>query len=242
MQIRRFMVALIPEVGADVVLPAAEALHAGKVLRLRSGERVDLLDGGGVRAEAVLSQAGVGRRFAGMACRVLRRECCLEPALILRLYIAPPRARLMGDVVRAATELGVRRVTPILCAFGVSRPDAEALDGWRQDVLAAIKQSGNPFLPVLDAPTGFAEAVRDASEPGIFGAVPRGGLGGQASTPLAGNCFGVWIGPEGGFAAAEEQALSAKGFTPVAVGPWVLRVETAVPALLGRLWGEQAHA
>jgi 16S rRNA (uracil1498-N3)-methyltransferase len=242
MQIRRFIVAQIPEVGEEVVLPEAEALHAGKVLRLRLGERLDLLDGAGVRAEAVLSLAGSGRRFAGLACRVLHREPCREAALTLRLYIAPPRARLMGDVVRAATELGVRRVTPILCAFSVSRPDAGALDGWRQDVMAAVKQSGNPFLPVLDEPTGFAEALRGAAEPGVFGAVPRGGPQEVASNPLRGNTFGVWIGPEGGFTAAEEEALLAKGFAPLAVGPWVLRVETAVPALLGRLWGEQAHA
>jgi 16S rRNA (uracil1498-N3)-methyltransferase len=241
MQVRRFIVEQIPAAGAEVILPAAEALHAGKVLRLREGERLDLLDGAGSSAEAVLSRAGTGRRFEGMACRVLRREGCAEPALTLRLYIAPPRARLMGEVVRAATELGVRRVTPILCRFGVSRPDAGALDGWRQDVQAAVKQSGNPFLPVLDAPTGFAEALREAGEPGVFGALPRGGSAAEAR-PLQGTCFGVWIGPEGGFSVEEEQALSARGFAPLAVGPWVLRVETAVPALLGRLWAEQAHA
>jgi 16S rRNA (uracil1498-N3)-methyltransferase len=291
MQVRRFIVSQIPVAGAEVILSPAEALHAGKVLRLRVGERLDLLDGAGGRAEAVLSQAGEGRRFEGMACRVLRLERCAEPILALRLYIAPPRARLMGDVLRMATELGVRRVTPILCRFGISRPEAGALDGWHQDVLAAAKQSGNPFLPVLDAPTGFVEALRDAAEPGVFGAVPRGGsedkapslsavefprppsvvgqpsgsqprlgplripvptdLGptpeaskpngiGPSSPPVA--QLGVWIGPEGGFTKEEEEALSARGFAPLAVGPWVLRVETAVPALLGRLWGELAHA
>lgn len=240
MQIRRFIVDEVPAVGAEVVLSAAEALHAGKVLRLRLGERVDLLDGAGVRAEAVLSQAGTGRRFEGMACRVLSRERCPEPALRLRLYIAPPRARLMGDVLRAATELGVRRVTPILCRLGVSRPAAGVLDGWRQDVLAASKQSGNPFLPGLDAPTEFAVALRDAAEPGVFGALPRGAAPGRVG-PLPGDSFGVWVGPEGGFTETEEGALAAKGFAPVTVGPWVLRVETAVPALLGRLWSEPAR-
>ena len=241
MQIRRFIVDEVPAVGAEVVLSAAEALHAGKVLRLRVGERVDVLDGAGVRAEAVLSQAGTGRRFDGMACRVLSRERCPEPVLRLRLYIAPPRARLMGEVLRAATELGVRRVTPILCRFGVSRPEAGVLDGWRQDVLAASKQSGNPFLAELDAPTEFAVALRDAAEPGVFGAVPRGGVVVGRVSPLPGGSCGVWIGPEGGFTEAEEEALAGKGLAPMSVGPWVLRVETAVPALLGRLWGEQAQ-
>jgi 16S rRNA (uracil1498-N3)-methyltransferase len=242
MQIRRFIVSAIPAAGAEVLLPEAEALHAGRVLRLRPGERVDLLDGSGVRAEGVLSQPGTGRRFVGMACRILRRESCREPTLNLRLYIAPPRARLMGDVIRAATELGVRRVTPILCALGVSRPDAGALEGWRQDMLAAAKQSGNPFFPLLDEPTAFAAALQNAAEPGIYGAAPAADAAARTAPLPMGTCLGVWIGPEGGFSAAEEQALAGRGFTALTVGPWILRVETAVPALLGRLWGEPAHA
>jgi len=243
MQIRRFIVPQIPAAGAEVVLPAAEALHAGRVLRLQAGERLDLLDGAGGRAEAVLTQAGTGRRGTGMACRVLRRDPCREPTLAVRLYVAPPRARLMGDIVRAATELGVRRITPILCTFSVARPDTGALDGWREDVHVAAKQSGNPFFPRLDEPMAFPEAVQSAAAPGVFGAVPRGGDGVAPPAPLpSGGSIGLWIGPEGGFSAAEEMALSAKGFSALTVGPWILRVETAVPALLGRLWGEQAHA
>lgn len=241
MQVRRFIVAQIPEAGGEVLLPAAEALHAGKVLRLGLGERVGLLDGVGGRAEAVVSQGGTGRRFEGMACRVVTRERCPEPALRVRLYLAPPRAHVMGDIVRAATELGVRRLTPILCRFGVSRPDAGAVVGWRQDCVTAAKQSGNPFLPQIDAPVPLADALQAAAEPGVFGAVPRGGPGGE-TRPLPGPCLGVWVGPEGGFTVAEEEALAAKGLVPLAVGPWVLRVETAVPALLGRLWGTWTHA
>jgi len=242
MQVRRFIVASIPASGDVVMLPPAEALHAGKVLRLRPGDRLDLLDGAGVRAEAELTDGGEGRRFAGMACRVLRREAIPEPALHLRLYIAPPRSRLMGDVIRGATELGVRRVTPLLCRFGVSRPDAGAREGWRQDAETALKQSGNPFMPEIDLPQDFAAALQAATEPGVFGAVPRPGPAPTGDGGRRGGRLGLWIGPEGGFAAEEEQALYDRGFTPLTVGPWVLRVETAVPALLGRLWGNHAHA
>ncbi len=243
MQVRRFIVAQIPAAGEELTLPPGEALHAGRVLRLRLGDPLDLLDGAGTRAEAVLSCPGSGRRFDGMACRVLRCARVPETSLHLRLYIAPPRSRSMGDVVRCATELGVRRITPLRCRFGVSRPDPGARDGWFQDAQAAMKQSGNPFLPGIDLPEDFAGALQAATEPGVFGAVPRAeAVASMARSAAHGPHIGLWIGPEGGFAPEEEQALYERGFVPLTVGPWILRVETAVPALLGRLWGEHAHA
>jgi 16S rRNA (uracil1498-N3)-methyltransferase len=241
MQVRRFIVDSIPVAGADVVLPGAEARHAVKVLRLRPGDRLDLLDGKGVRAEAVVAPVGPGVRPEGLACRVVGRLCCPEPALCIRLYIAPPRSGLMGDVVRCATELGVRRITPVLCRFGVSRPGSEARTGWLQDASVALKQSGNAFLPEVDSPCLFQEALRDASPAGVFGAVPDAHAGPAPPLPRAAS-IGLWIGPEGGFCAAEVEALSARGFAPLTVGPWILRVETAVAALIGRLWGEAGHA
>ena len=242
MQIRRFIVAQFPSAGVECVLPPAEALHAGKVLRLGPGDRIDLLDGAGTRAEAVLTAPGAGRRFEGMACRVTARQAVAAPALRIRLYLAPPRARLMGDAVRIATELGVRRLTPILCRYSVSRPDAAAAVGWEQDAEAAMKQSGNPFRPQIDPPRDLAAALRDAAEPGVFGAVPRAGAPEESAAAVGAGDVGLWVGPEGGFSEDEEAALAGHGLAPLSVGPWILRVETAVPALLGRLWGGRAHA
>lgn len=242
MQVRRFIVASIPEDGVEVALEGAEARHAGTVLRLRPGDRLDLLDGNGLRAEAVLTAVGAGRRADAVRCQVVKRMACPAPALSLRLYLAPPRSGIMGDVVRAATELGVRRISPILCRFGVSRPEASAREGWLRDAWTAVKQSGNAFLPALDVPCAFADALRDAPDPGVFGAVPGPGEGAVLPPRVPGGAVGVWVGPEGGFCEEEEAALLGRGMVPMTVGPWVLRVETAVVALIGRLWGEVPHA
>ncbi|MBQ7177881.1 MAG: RNA methyltransferase, partial [Victivallales bacterium] len=50
------------------------------------------------------------------------------------------------------------------------------------------------------------------------------------------NGAALWIGPEGGFSPEEETALFAKNAVPITVGNWILRVETAVPALLGYMY------
>lgn len=235
------MVGGIPAAGEEVVLRGSEARHAAVVLRLRAGDRLDLLDGAGVRAEAVAREVRAGRRECEVVCRVVCREARPEPSLAVRLYLAPPRGGAMGDAVRCATELGVRRITPILCRHGVSRPGPEAATAWRQDAVAAAKQSGNPFLPVVDTPCLFADALREASLPAVFGAVVnRGPI--PVPRPAAGVPLGVWVGPEGGFCEEEENALLERGVVPVTAGPWVLRVGTAVAALLGGLWREFAHA
>ena len=237
MQIRRFIVTEIPPAGSSVVLPPAEAMHAGKVLRSRCGDSVILLDGAGSWADAVVDSEGNTRRFEGMSCQVLRRVTAPSPEPFLRLYVAPPRAKLMGQVVRCATELGVARITPVLCDYGVARPGADAVSGWCEDAIVAVKQSGNPWVPQIDVPLSLAEALRLRAEPGLFGAVSPPTAGGEVASSVAHGACGIWVGPEGGFSPAEDTLLRDSALTALTVPGWILRVETAVPALIGMLYG-----
>ena len=236
---RRFYSETLPEAGAQLRLGGDEAHHAVKVLRLGAGDPVQLLDGRGTIAEAVVTAVERERRELLLACRIVSRRCCPPPRRPVRLLVAPPRAKLMGQIVRQATELGVCRLTPVLCGFSVARPDAEGggLAHWREEALAALKQSGNPYLPVLDEPVSFAEAVAGETAPGLFGAPPdpRGTFTG--TLPAEGPSLPLWVGPEGGFTEEETARLLAAGHRPLAIGSWILRIETAVAALLGFLQG-----
>ena len=208
-----------------------ESRHAAKVLRLEAGESVSLFDGNGVSADATI--LSVSRRGDEVACRVsglVRHE---RHPVELRLYLAPPRAKVMDLAVRFATELGVSRITPVLCRYGVSKPDGNK-ESWRQTAIVACKQSRNPWLPLLDSPVSFADALDLSSEFPVVGMVPRRGR--TVVPPEAEHCIGLWIGPEGGFAPEEEDALLEHGAFPMTVGPCILRVETAVPALIGALY------
>ena len=142
-----------------------------------------------------------------------------------------------STVVRFATELGVSRITPILCQYAVSKPDGSK-DSWLQTAIVAMKQSRNPWLPILDEPVAFNTALASATECSFLGAVPSAGA--SCSTPNPDACrqkgVALWIGPEGGFSPDEENAILGQGACPLTVGPCILRVETAVPALLGALY------
>ncbi len=179
--------------------------------------------------------AGGGRQ-PRVTCRILSRSQSVPPALQIQLYVAPPRAKLMGTVVRQATELGIWRITPVLCDYSVARPDGEAVEkNWKAEALAALKQSGNPFLPEIERPCRFADVLPKSPCQGVFGDLQQGGVAAVRQALGGAGPVALWIGPEGGFSDREREALVAQGLLPVRLGQWILRVETAVPAMLGWL-------
>jgi len=268
MQIRRFYAPEIGPEGSQVALDEGESQHALRVLRLEAGDCLQLLDGRGAIAEAELLPPPPGanpRKVRTAICRVRSVRCMTPPAHPLVLYVAPPRGKAFDLVLREAVELGVSEIHPVLCEYGVSRPE-ESSDGWRSTLLAAMKQSSNPFLPTLSEPVTLSRALASRCRSGagknaIFGASP--GAEGRALALLGGekegaaaaaggenspsdvdalSCRSIWIGPEGGFSAAEEELLISNGISPVTLATCVLRVETAVPALVGYLLGRDGNA
>ncbi len=218
-------------------LPPDEALHLAKVLRLNVGAAITLINGKGLSAEATVEHLEMRGRNCSVECRIDNAQSITMPRPALRLYIAPPKGKNMDLLLKEATELGVARITPIICKYSVSKPD-ESKANWRQHLIAACKQSRNPWLPQIDAPLPFANALEQGKELHFLGAVPR--ASGTAQNPdlayAEQNGAALWIGPEGGFSPEEEAALFAKNAVPITVGNWILRVETAVPALLGYMY------
>lgn len=235
---RRFFCADIPEPGKDARLDPAESRHAVRVLRLRAGDAVVLADGAGGVAEGKIGVAPQGGHQSHVMVRVLRRRHFPLPEPGLYLYVSPPRAKIMTGIIRQATELGVRGIVPVLCARGVSKPGKiRPRDHWRKEAVAAIKQSGNPYLPELNDWCSFDDALSGCGVAGVYGSHDVGAATLPARLPAE---LAVWIGPEGGFTPDETSSLEQAGMQPVQIGHWTLRVETAVTALLGWLLGTWA--
>jgi len=219
---------------AQLNLPQDEAFHLAKVLRLKVGDAIAIINGGGISAEARIERIAMHGRSCEASCEIISARQIPPPCPALRLYVAPPKGRNMDLLLKEATELGVSRITPIICKYSVSKPD-EGKEGWRQHLIVACKQSRNPWLPRIDAPISFEAVLEQGKELNFLGAVPRGGAR-EAMPDLEyarKNGAALWIGPEGGFSQEEENALLSKNAVPITVGNWILRVETAVPALLG---------
>lgn len=240
---RRFFVPA-PLRAGEFDLPEDEARHFVGVLRARTGDALELTDGAGAEADA--EAVAVGRSSARV--RVVGDVRRLPPPRPLELRCALPRAGAADDVVRVATEIGATVVRPLLCARGVWRPDEDRDERraarFHKAAVAALKQCKGVWLPELPPAVPVDRAVDEAGAALLFGALAADAVDFATAVPrlAAASRVCVCVGPEGGFTAEEEAALRARGGLPVRVGRHVLRVETAVVALLALAAAAQGAA
>jgi 16S rRNA (uracil1498-N3)-methyltransferase len=214
-------------------LPEAEAVHAARVLRLRAGDPVEIFDGTGRAASAVVVETGKRR----VAVDVRREWTAHRPGPGIHLIIALIKGERFDWMLQKATELGAASVRPVAAARSVVRLDGSEMarrsGKWRQVSVEAAKQCGHLVLPEIHAVMPPAAAFR---------AVPRGRLGIPALHP-GGSPLGAFlargegetsfaIGPEGDWTPEEMEDAQACGFVPLDLGRHVLRSETAAVHVL----------
>lgn len=215
-------------------LDVALAHRLTHVLRARAGDELVLFDGEGTDARVRID--AVGQRAITVEV-VERRESPAEPRAKLHLYQSISKGERFEWLVEKATEVGAHHIIPLIAGRSVVRTqgDAARVDRWRRIAVEAAEQSGRGTVPVVEAPTAFAEAI--ASAPGIILLAYEGA---GASAPdidaalaedidalFALSAVSVFIGPEGGFEAAEVEQARTAGAVIVTLGERVLRSETA---------------
>jgi 16S rRNA (uracil1498-N3)-methyltransferase len=222
--------ALVP--GSRVLLAREEATHLTRVLRARAGDRVVVLDGRGRRAEAVVADAKSGALELGAVTEFP------PPLPALELALALTRTEAFEEALARAIELGISGFRPIACEHAMVRLDAARraarLDRWRRLAIERLKQCERLWLPALHEPVPVAEALEAAVTAGLTGValLERAACPGLAEVlaglePDAPVC--LFIGPEGGWAVEERQALES-ACRPASLGSAVLRSETAALA------------
>jgi len=226
--------------GAVVELDESPAHHATRVLRLAAGDALTLFDGTGGEFDALLER--VHKR--GAAVRVLRFVAVeRESPLAVTLVQAIAANDAMDSTIRRATELGATAIQPVVTARSSPLPPGERADKrlahWRHVAIAACEQCGRNRIPGVAAPQSLADWMRAWGGSGIV-LVPDATRSSATIARHAGP-LALLIGPEGGFDAREVAAAQAKGFDALALGPRVLRTETATAAglaLVQSLWGD----
>ena len=225
---------------SDMPLPAAVAHHAERVLRLAVGDPVTLFDGQG--GECAASILAFGREALARLGPRLAIEC--ESPLQITLVQALASGDKMDWIVQKAVELGVAAVQPVAAERSVLKLAGERADKrvahWQQVAVAACEQSGRNRVPVVGEILPLAkylarpfDGTRLILAPGADGALARKA---RPSRPLA-----ILIGPEGGWSPAELDLAARAGCAPLALGPRVLRTETAGLAALAAMqtmWGD----
>ncbi|GAB2791312.1 16S rRNA (uracil(1498)-N(3))-methyltransferase [Halomonas shantousis] len=163
------------------------------------------------------------------------------PPLPVHLLLALPRPRMLARTLEHVTALGVKQLT-LLHTRRVEKsywqsPELRP-EKMREHLVLGLEQARDTVLPEIHVETRFKPFMEDRlpsllegrrgllAHPGMAGQCPRGL---QEPAVLA-------VGPEGGFIAYEVEAFLAQGFEGVHLGSRILRVETAVTALLARLF------
>lgn len=243
MPLKRLYVAERLTAGAELRLGEEAARYLGRVLRLRAGDTVHVFNGDDGEWSATISRFDKGHVSIAVHDTVANAA---ESGLRIHLVQGISRGERMDFVVQKATELGVDHITPVLTDYGVVKLDDRRAGKrrlhWRRVAESACEQSGRMSPPLVDAPLPlndwFATTRADDSTDLILAPGAAQPLTG-AGQPTAGLC--LLIGPEGGFSEREYDDAAVTGFEPVALGPRILRTETAAVAAIAiaqALWGD----
>jgi len=210
----------------------AAARHAVKVLRARVGDVFAGYDGS---RERTLRVAG----FDGGAVLVealAERELPQTPGSRLTLAAALLKGRRWDLLLEKAAELGVGRIIPLAAERSVAKlageDSAERLERWRRILGGASAQCAGR-IPGICEPESPASAVeRLSGAPNKFIFITRGAAESFATAvrELEDGETVVMVGPEGDWTDAETQSAAAAGFRAAALGPLILRAETAAIA------------
>ncbi len=215
------------------------------VLRVRPGETLLGSDACGAHYALTVEEV--------LADRVISRIDRIdrgvgESPLAVTLAQAVPRFSRLDLVIQKATELGVARIVPLLAERNVARPKPGPEGGrrlrWEKIAAEAVTQCRRTTAPIISPPQSLDDFLRAAGAPlrlllhhgpgvATFAALP----------PQSPGQVEVIVGPEGGWSPREVEMCRAADFIPVALGPRVLRTETAglvILALLQQRWGDLA--
>ena len=228
---RRFFVNEVRNGKAQI--EGEEARHLSRVLRVEAGQRYEISDNRNVYFAEIETAHKENVIF-----RTLEKLPAPSPSARFELYAALIKFDRFEWIVEKATELGVTEIVPIEAARserGLEKAAAKRLERWRRIALEASQQSRRAHLPEIAEPVPLAEAMaRTATYRFVLdensGAAPF--FQALPAVRTAQDSIGILTGPEGGWTDEERASFSAAGWTPVSMGPLILRAETAVIAAL----------
>lgn len=234
------------EIAGDRATVAGELYrHMARVLRLKQGDEVELVDAAGTRYRGVIEEVGA----KSLEVRVeIKAPATAEEGLLVTLYQGLPKGEKADLILQKCTELGVSRVVFFDAERSVVKlhgeKGASRLSRYDKIVQEAARQSGRNSVPRVEL-GGSLEKTLSGAEQEVKLLLWEG----EEKTTLR-ETFGerpppqsvaVVVGPEGGLSPAEVACAVARGFLPVTLGKRILRTETAGLAMLAILqfhWGD----
>ena len=223
--------------GDNIVLPDNEARHASRVLRLKRGAIVVVVDGLGNACRTEISSVSPKKVMVRVHSEIRDYG---EPSIRLMLAAGLSVGFKFDSVVQYGTELGVSRFVPLVTdkskvVLEEPRRARARVSRWNKVAVAAMKQCRRSTLPEVATPTRFDDFLNqhDRSDPGLIFHPGKESISIVAvKLPKTARRLTLLVGPESGFSTDEVALASAAGFRAVSLGRRILRTETAGPTVV----------
>ncbi|HOK43983.1 MAG TPA: 16S rRNA (uracil(1498)-N(3))-methyltransferase [Thermoclostridium caenicola] len=223
------------QIGEGVVsIQGSDLKHLSQVLRLGKGDIIQVFDGNGMEYTARLTAIG---RDQATAVIMESHPAGTEPCVRLTLYQGLPKMEKMDLIIQKAVELGVYRIVPVLTQRTVVQLDGSSTEKkmarWNRIAVEAAKQCGRACVPEIMNPLTLKEILRGFECPDLAIALYENEQKKCLKEVL--KCYNIndignialFIGPEGGFAEEEADAMHQAGIQTASLGNRILRTETA---------------
>ncbi|WP_455223002.1 16S rRNA (uracil(1498)-N(3))-methyltransferase [Kaarinaea lacus] len=245
MRIPRIYQAIPLAEGEIISLDKQAAIHVARVLRLNNGDQIIVFNGEGGEYPGVIEavdKRSVTVRLAGL------EQPTTESPLQITLIQAVSRGERMDYTLQKSVELGVSEIHPVTTQHIAVHMDVERARKkqahWQGIVNSACEQSGRIMVPTVHTVQSLEACVEQltAQENTLFLILDHRGA--KPLTDIHSAHIGrivIVVGPEGGLSEEERQWLISIGFVAIAIGPRVLRTETAAIAAIAIMqahWGD----
>jgi len=213
-----------------ILLGPDEARHLVSVLRAQPGQEIELFDGRGTTAKARIIE--IKKEKVLLNVELISHIPPRSPKVIIAASIA--KGERFDWLIAKCVELGVDHICPVIFERTVKLGKESASDRYIRLAISAAKQSQNAYLPQIDPPTMFSDALlnlksRYPDAKIVFGCLdpncpPVTAISDERSDVIA------FIGPEGGLTTQEEEILKSTHASGVKLTATILRIETAAIA------------
>ncbi len=214
-----------PDIAESGLLPESDSGHCVRVLRMRAGDSIEVVDGRGNLYRCVLAEANPrGARVEIRSCESLPKSW----EGTITIAIAPPKnADRMEWLVEKLTEIGVDRIVPLRCEH--SERKSVNVERLRKIAVSAMKQSLKARCPEIPDTVPYDKFIEETPEGDRYIAYCDKNIPRQLLSRLyrAGSDTCILIGPEGDFSPREIREALDSGWQPVSLGDERLRTETA---------------
>ncbi len=213
--------------GNLISLDEATSRHLLTVLRLRTGESLQIFNGEGGYYSAKLDSLQKKQALVLVEdFHASQRESPIE----IHLGQAISRGERMDLVMQKSVELGVAKITPLMTERCGAPMKGERSDNriqrWQKIVISAVEQCGRCQVPPVYPAETLTQFLAKAEGLKLICSFTASQIE-LAKTTLSDGKVTLLIGPEGGFSPSEIQQAQQAGFHPLSLGPRILRTETA---------------